>query len=145
MLREFKKFATRGNVLDMAIGVILGGAFGKIVSSLVDDIIMPPIGLMLGKVDFSNFYINLSGGSSKTLSEAKELGNVTINYGIFVNRVLDFVIIAFTIFIVIKQINKLRDKDENILSTVKTKSCPYCTYTIPLEAKRCPHCTSNLK
>ncbi len=145
MLKEFKEFAMRGNVIDMAIGIIIGAAFGKIVSSLVNDIIMPPIGKLLGNVDFSNFFINLSNNNYKSLAEAKAAGAATINIGLFVNTIIDFIIISFVIFLIIKQINRLKKKEIEAVVPVNTKACSYCTLNIPVEAKRCPHCTSNLE
>jgi len=136
MIKEFREFAMRGNVMDMAIGIILGGAFGKIVSSLVNDIIMPPIGLLLGNVDFSSLSITLKAKTAETAA-------VTVNYGVFVNTVLDFVIVAFAIFIVVKQMNRLRRKEE--LPPATTKECPQCCSTIPIGARRCPQCTSELR
>lgn len=141
MLKEFKEFASRGNVLDMAVGIILGAAFGKIVSSFVSDLLMPPIGLLLGKVDFSNLFLNLSGGSYSSLSEAKKAGAATLNYGVFVNSVIDFIIVAFAIFLLVRAVNRLR-RDTSAAPT--TKSCPECLSTIPLAAKKCAHCTTNL-
>jgi large conductance mechanosensitive channel len=142
MFKEFKDFAMRGNVIDLAIGVIIGGAFGKIVSSLVTDIIMPPIGLALGKVDFSNLYINFSGGTYATLADAQAAGAVTVNYGNFINTIINFLIIAIVIFLLVRQINKLQKPAAPALVT--TKDCPYCFIAIPLNATRCPHCTSQL-
>ncbi len=144
MLNEFKKFAMRGNVIDLAIGVVIGGAFGKIATSLVNDVLMPPIGLLLGKVDFSNLYINISGGKYESLAQAQEAGAVTINYGLFLNTIIDFVIVAFVIFMLVRQINKL-EKPEEKPATPSTKDCPYCFTAIPLKATRCPACTSALK
>jgi large conductance mechanosensitive channel len=146
MLKEFKEFALRGNVLDMAIGIIIGGAFGKIVTSLVNDIIMPPIGLLLGRVDFSNLYINLSGIAFTSLADAKAAGAATINYGLFLNEVINFIIIAFVVFLLVKQINKLkRLAPANAPAPAPaTKTCPFCQTEIPLKATRCPHCTSQL-
>ncbi len=144
MLNEFKKFAMRGNVIDLAIGVIIGSAFGKIVTSFVNDILMPPFGMLLGKVDFSNLYISLSGGHYESLAQAQEAGAVTLNYGLFLNSVIDFVIIAFVIFLLVKQINKL-ERPAETPSQATTKECPYCYSAIPLKATRCPACTSNLK
>lgn len=143
MLKEFKEFAMRGNVMDMAIGIIIGAAFGKIVSSIVSDVIMPPIGLLLGKVDFSKLYINLSGQHYDTLKQAQEAGAATINYGIFLNTLIDFLIVAFVIFLLVKQINRLKREPAPI--PVSTKECPYCLSAIPLKATRCGFCTSNLK
>jgi len=143
MLKEFKEFAMKGNVMDMAIGVIIGGAFGKIVSSLVADVIMPPIGLVLGKLDFSNLFINLSGGDFPTVAAAKAAGAPTLNYGVFINTVIDFVILAFVIFIVVKQLNRLKKAPAPADPT--TKECPECLAQIPLKAKKCQMCASPLK
>jgi large conductance mechanosensitive channel len=142
MLEEFKAFAMRGNVVDLAVGIIIGAAFGKIVSSFVNDILMPPIGLVLGRVDFSNLFLNLSGQSHATLAEAKAAGAPTINYGVFLNSVIDFVIVAFAIFLLVRAINRLHQAPP---ATPTTKSCPYCVSVIPLNASRCPHCTSELR
>lgn len=142
MLKEFKEFAMKGNVVDMAVGVILGGAFGKIVASFTNDVIMPPIGLLLGKVDFSSLYLNLSGKSYESLAAAKAAGAPTLNYGIFVNTVLDFVIVAFAIFMVVKQMNRFRAAPPPADPT--TKECPQCLSVIPIKAVRCAHCTSAL-
>lgn len=140
MLKEFKEFAMRGNVLDMAIGIIIGGAFGKIVSSLVSDIVMPPIGLLLGRVDFSSLFINLSAQPQPSLAAAKSAGAPTINYGVFLQTTLDFVIIAFVIFLLVKQVNRLK-KPETPAGTT-TKTCPFCVSDIPIKATKCRHCTS---
>ncbi|MGA7829210.1 MAG: large conductance mechanosensitive channel protein MscL [Geobacteraceae bacterium] len=145
MLKEFKEFAMRGNVVDMAVGIIIGASFGKIVSSFVNDILMPPIGRILGKVDFSNLFIDLSGNNFQTLAEAKKAGAATINYGLFFNTVLDFAIVAFAIFLLIRQINRLKREPEPVPAAPDTKECPYCLSTVPLKAIRCPHCTSELK
>lgn len=145
MLKEFKEFALKGNVLDLAVGVVIGGAFGKIVTSLVNDLITPLIGLLLGKVDFTNLFITLSGGHYATLAEAKEKGAATLNYGLFLNTVIDFLIIAFSIFIVIKQLNRFKRKQEEAKPPVTTKECPHCISSIPLKATRCPNCTSVLE
>jgi large conductance mechanosensitive channel len=142
MLKEFKEFAMRGNVLDMAIGIIIGAAFGKIITSLVGDVLMPPIGLLLGKLDFSNLFINLSGQSFASLTDAKAAGVATINYGVFFNTIIDFVIVAFVIFLLIRQVNKFKRQPEVVPTT---KECPYCLSVIPIKATRCPHCTSELK
>lgn len=144
MFKEFREFAMRGNVLDMAVGIIIGIAFGAIVTSLVNDIVMPPIGLALGRVDFSNLFINLSGGSYATLEAAKEAGAVTINYGVFVNSVINFIIIAFVLFLIVRSMNKLKRKEEAPAEPT-TKECPFCLSQIPIKATRCPHCTSQLK
>ncbi len=140
MLKEFKEFAMRGNVLDMAIGVIIGGAFGKIVSSLVSDVLMPPIGLLMGKVDFSSLFLNLSGTPQPSLAAAKAAGAPTINYGVFLQTVFDFIIIAFVIFMLVKQINRLKKPEPAAAPT--TKDCPHCLSTIPIKATKCAHCTS---
>jgi large conductance mechanosensitive channel len=144
MLKEFKEFALRGNVMDLAIGVIVGGAFGKIITSLVNDIIMPPIGLLLGKVDFSNLYLNLSGKPFANLKEAQAAGAATINYGLFLNTVIDFLIVAFIIFLLIRQINRLTVKPAAPVAP-STRECPYCCTQVSVKASRCPNCTSELK
>ncbi len=144
MLKEFKNFIMRGNVLDLAVAVIIGGAFGKIISSLVNDVIMPPIGLLLGKVDFSNLYINMSGTQYASLAEAQAAGAPTLNYGIFLNNVVDFLIVALVIFLVIRAINKIPKKAEKT-AEVTTRDCPYCMTSISNKATRCPHCTSEVK
>jgi large conductance mechanosensitive channel len=145
MLKEFKEFAMRGNVVDMAVGIIIGGAFGTIVKSLVSDVIMPPIGLLLGKVDFSNLFIVLKGRgpSYATLADAQAAGAVTLNYGAFINTIISFVIVAFAVFLVIKNINRL--KREKPVPEPTTKECPYCFSVIPIKAKRCGFCTSSLE
>ena len=142
MIKEFREFAMRGNVLDLAIGVIIGGAFGKIVTSFVNDIIMPPIGLILGNVDFANLFVNMSGGKFATLADAQTAGAVTLNYGAFLNTVIDFIIVAIVIFLLVSQINKLQKPAEAAPET--TKECPFCTSAIAIKATRCPHCTSQL-
>lgn len=145
MLKEFKEFAMRGNVVDMAVGIIIGAAFGKIVTSFVNDVLMPPIGLLLGKMNFANLFIDLSGSGFATLEEAQKAGAATINYGIFLNTIFDFVIVAFAVFLLIRQINRLRRQPEPAPAAPTTKECPFCLSTIPLNASRCPHCTSDLK
>jgi large conductance mechanosensitive channel len=145
MLKEFKEFAMRGNVIDLAVGVIIGAAFGTIVKSLVDDIVMPPIGLLVGGLDFSNLFVSLSGEHYASLAAAKAAGAPTINYGIFLNNVLNFVIVAFAIFMVVRQINRLKRETPVLPPAPTEKPCPYCVSTIPLAATRCPHCTSELK
>lgn len=149
MLKEFKEFARRGNVVDMAVGIIIGAAFGAIVNSLVADVIMPPIGLLLGKVDFSNLFIVLKEGTAAgpyaALADAKKAGAVTVNYGVFVNTIISFVIIAFAVFLLIRSINRLKRQEETPPATPTTKECPYCLSTIPIKATRCAHCTSELK
>ena len=142
MLKEFKDFLMRGNVLDLAVAVIIGGAFGGIVTSLVNDILMPPIGLLFGKVDFSSLYINLSDTAYSTLADAQAAGAPTINYGTFINTIINFLIIALTIFLVIRTANRLQKPEET--EAPSTKECPHCLSTIPLKATRCPHCTSQL-
>jgi large conductance mechanosensitive channel len=142
MFKEFKEFILRGNVLDLAVAVIIGGAFGGIVSSLVNDIIMPPIGLLLGKVNFSNMFIDLSGMNFHSLADAKAAGAATINYGLFLNTIINFLIVGFVIFLVVKASNKIK-KPAPIAAPVK-KDCPYCFSSIALQATRCPNCTSDL-
>lgn len=142
MFKEFKAFAMRGNVLDMAVGIIIGAAFGRIITSLVSDIIMPPIGLVLGKVDFSSLFLNISGTSYPTLAAAKAANAATINYGTFLNTVIDFLIVAFVIFLMVRQINRWSKPAPAAATT--TKECPFCLSTIPLKATRCPNCTSQL-
>ncbi len=145
MLREFREFAVRGNVLDMAIGIIIGAAFGKIVTSFVGDILMPPVGLILGNADFSNLFINLSGKSYATIVEAKAAGAATLNVGVFLNTVIDFLIVAFAIFLLVRQINRLKRQPEAAPAAPTTKECAFCFSSIPVRASRCPHCTSELK
>lgn len=140
MLKEFREFAIKGNVVDMAVGIIIGAAFGKIVNSFVNDVLMPPIGLLLGKVDFSSLFLNLSGKPYDSLPAAKAAGAATINYGQFFNTVIDFTIVAFAIFLLVRQVNRLKREPENT-----TKECPYCLSRVPLKATRCPSCTSELK
>jgi large conductance mechanosensitive channel len=143
VLKEFKEFAMRGNVLDLAVGVIIGGAFGKIVSSLVEDVIMPPIGRLMGPVNFSDLFINLSGKSYETLKDAKAASAATLNYGLFLNTVINFLIVAFCVFLLVKQINRFVAKPAPA-PVPTTKDCPQCAMPIPLAAKRCGHCTSQL-
>ena len=148
MLKEFREFIARGNVVDMAVGIIIGAAFGAIVNSFVSDVIMPPIGLVLGKVDFSNLYVVLKAGATAgpyaSLAAAKSAGAVTLNVGLFVNACISFVIIAFSVFLLIKGVNQLRKPKHMATVAQATKSCPYCLSSIPLKATRCPHCTSEL-
>jgi large conductance mechanosensitive channel len=146
MLKEFREFALKGNVIDLAVGVIIGAAFGKITTSLVNDIIMPPIGLLLGKVDFSNLFISLSGQPYASLAEAKVAGAATLNYGLFINNMLDFAIVAFAVFLLVKQINRLKNRLETAPAPVAPteRACPYCLTVVPLEAKKCKACTSDL-
>ena len=143
MLKEFKEFAMRGSVVDLAVGVVIGAAFGKIVTSLVDDIIMPPIGRLVGKMDFSNLFVTLGEAHYDTLAEAKKAGAATLNYGLFLNNVVNFLIVAFAIFIVVQQVNRWTKKPAPAAAPT-TKPCPQCVTEIPLAAKRCPHCTSQL-
>ncbi|MEP6934902.1 MAG: large conductance mechanosensitive channel protein MscL [Nitrospirota bacterium] len=142
MLKEFKDFAMKGNVLDMAIGVIIGGAFGKIVSSLVSDVLMPPLGLLMGKVDFSSLFINLSGTPQPSLTAAKAAGAPTINYGVFLQATFDFIIIAFVVFLLVKQVNRLKKPEP--IAALTTKDCPHCLSAIPIKATKCAHCTSTV-
>ncbi len=143
MLKEFKNFVMRGNVIDLAVAVIIGAAFGAIVTSFVNDIIMPLIGQLLGKVNFTDLFISLNGQSYATLAAAKTAGAATVNYGVFINTIINFVIIAFVIFLVIRQINRFKKPPEPAAAT--TKECPFCFTQIPIPATRCPNCTSELK
>jgi large conductance mechanosensitive channel len=145
MLKEFKEFVMRGNVLDMAIGIIIGAAFGKIVSSLVSDVLMPPIGRVLGGVDFSGLYLNISGKPFATLKEAEAAGAATIKYGLFLNTVIDFLIVAFVIFLLVKQVNRLKRAPAPAPAAATTRDCPFCLSTIPIKATRCAHCTSEIR
>ena len=150
MIKEFKEFAMRGNVVDMVVGIIIGGAFGTIVKSLVDDVLMPPIGLLLGGIDFSNFFFVLKQGTKAAapyaaLADAKTAGAVTVNYGLFLNAVISFLIVAFAVFMLIRSINVLRRQEEAPSAEPTTKECPYCMSTIAINASRCPNCTSELK
>ena len=148
MLKEFKEFAMRGNVVDMAVGVIIGGAFGTIAKSLVADVLMPPIGLLLGGVDFSNLFVTLKDGATAgpyhALADAQAAGAVTVNYGVFLNSVISFLIVAFAVFLVIKAINQMKREKEAPPAEPTTKECPFCQMTIPMKARRCGHCTSEL-
>ena len=141
MLKEFRDFTMRGNVIDLAITVIIGGAFGKIITSFVNDVLMPPIGLVLGNVDFTDLFISLNGQYFASLADAQAAGAPTINYGLFINTVIDFLIVAAVIFMMIRTVNRLHRPPT---AEVTTKECPYCFSTIPLKAARCPHCTSQL-
>jgi large conductance mechanosensitive channel len=150
MMKEFKDFAMRGNVVDMAVGIIIGGAFGTIVKSLVDDVLMPPIGLLLGGIDFGNFFLVLKQGAKAAvpyaaLADAKAAGAVTVNYGLFLNAVISFLIVAFAVFMLIHGLNAARRQKEAPPSEPTTKECPYCVSTIAIKASRCPSCTSELK
>lgn len=143
MLKDFKEFVMRGNVLDLAVGIVIGVAFGRIVSSFVADVLMPPLGLLLGGVDFSNLFVNLSGGNFATIAEAKAAAAPTLNYGLFLQAIFDFLIVAFAIFLLIRQVNRLK-REPDIVPAPSTKNCPFCVSTIALEATRCPNCTSQL-
>jgi large conductance mechanosensitive channel len=149
MLKEFKEFAMRGNVIDMAVGIIIGAAFGTIVNSLVQDVIMPPIGLLLGNVDFSNIFAVIKEGKVPgpyaSIAAAKAAGAVTINFGVFVNTIISFILIAFAVFLLVRTINKLRRQEEAPPPVPTTKECTYCFSSIPMKATRCPNCTSELK
>jgi large conductance mechanosensitive channel len=146
MLKEFKEFVMRGNVLDLAVAVIIGGAFGKIITSFVNDILMPPIGLVLGGVDFSSLYVALDGKTYESLDAAKTAGAATINYGLFLNTVIDFLIVAFVIFLVVKAANSMKKAPAPAAPAAPTtKECPHCYSTISIKATRCPNCTSELK
>jgi large conductance mechanosensitive channel len=149
MFKEFKAFAMRGNVLDMAVGIIIGAAFGTIVTSLVNDVIMPPIGLLLGNVDFSNIFAVLKEGKTAgpyaSVVAAKAAGAVTMNMGVFINTIINFIIVAFAIFLMIRSINQLKKKEAAPSAAPTTKECPFCIVAIPIKATRCPHCTSQLK
>lgn len=147
MVKEFKEFAVKGNVLDMAVGIIIGAAFGKIVNSLVEDVIMPPVGLLLGKVDFSSLFISLNGKPYESIAAAKQAGAPTLNYGLFLNNILSFLIVALAVFLLVKAVNRLRrlGEAEAVAQEVATeKACPFCCAMIPLAATRCGHCTSQL-
>jgi large conductance mechanosensitive channel len=148
MLKEFKEFAMRGNVVDMAVGIIIGAAFGTIVKSLVADIIMPPIGLLLGNVDFTDLFVVLKQGATAgpylTLVDAQKAGAVTLNYGVFANTVISFIIVAFSVFLLIRAINKMKRQEEAPPEEPTTKECPHCLSSIPIKATRCGHCTSEL-
>jgi large conductance mechanosensitive channel len=142
MVKEFKEFVMRGNVMDLAVGVIIGAAFGKIVGSLVNDVLMPVIGLALGGLDFSNLFVTLGQGTFATMADAKKAGVATLNYGVFLNTIIEFLIVAFAIFMVVKQVNKLQRPAP--AAPPATKECPFCATAIPISAKKCPHCTSAL-
>jgi large conductance mechanosensitive channel len=149
VIKEFKEFALRGSVLDMAVGIIIGAAFGAIVSSLVSDVLMPPFGLLLGRVDFSNLYAVLAAGKVTgpyaSLAAAQQAGAVTLNYGLFINRIISFVIVAFALFLMIRSMNRMKRKADVVPAEPTTKECPYCFTQIPVKAVRCPHCTTELK
>jgi large conductance mechanosensitive channel len=145
MWKDFKKFAMKGNVIDLAVAVVIGGAFGLIIKSLVNDIIMPLVGKLLGNTDFTNMFVVLGEGSFETLAEAQEAGVATLNYGIFINTIINFIIIAFSIFLVIRLMTKAKKKEEPAPAAPTTKKCPYCITEISIEAKRCPNCTSEIE
>ncbi len=150
MLKDFREFAMRGNVIDMAVGIIIGAAFGTIVASLVSDIIMPPIGLLLGNVDFSNLFIVLKEGAKAagpyaSMANAKVAGAVTINYGIFINTVISFILIVFAVFLLVRSINRLRREEQPAAAEPTTRACPYCLSNIPVKATKCAHCTADIK
>ena len=149
MFKEFKEFAVKGNMVDMAVGIIVGAAFGTIITSLVSDVIMPPIGLLLGRVDFSSLFITLKEGKVAapyaTLADAKAAGAVTMNYGLFINTIISFLIVAFAVFLVVKNINRLKREEQVPPPAVPTKECPFCLSAIPVKAVKCGHCTSDLK
>jgi len=149
MIKEFKEFVTRGNAVDMAVGLIIGVAFGAIVGSLVADVLMPPIGLLLGKVDFANLFVILKSGAVPgpyaTVAAAKQAGAVTLNYGVFINTIISFLIIALAVFLVIRQLNRMKKKAEAPAAAPATKECPYCYSSVAIKATRCPFCTSTLK
>lgn len=140
MLKDFKEFALRGNVLDMAVGIVIGASFGAVVTSFVNDLLMPPVGLLVGRVNFSNLFVNLTGRHFDSVAAAKAAGAATLNYGLFLNTVINFVIVSFAIFLLVHQVNKLREKPQSV-----TKPCAYCFSTIPIKATRCPQCTSQLE
>jgi len=145
MYKEFKEFIMRGNVMDMAVGIIIGGAFGKIVNSLVADVVMPPIGLLLGKVNFSNLFINLSGNTYTTLDEATKAGAPVLKYGVFINTIIEFLIVALSVFIMIKVVNSIKREKEQAPPPPDTKECNFCCSKIPIKATKCPNCTSEIK
>jgi large conductance mechanosensitive channel len=144
MLKGFKEFAMRGNVLDMAVGIIIGAAFGKIVASLVDDVLMPPLGKLLGRVNFTDYFISLNGTHYETLADAKKVAAPTINYGQFVNTVINFLIVAFAVYLLVQQVNRWIKKPAPAASPT-TKECPQCAMTIPIKARKCPYCTAQIE
>jgi large conductance mechanosensitive channel len=149
MLKEFKEFAMHGNMVDMAVGIVIGAAFGPIIASLVADVIMPPIGLLLGNVDFANLFVVLKAGNVPapyaSLAAAKEAGAVTLNFGLFINTIINFIIVAFAIFLLVKAMNAAKRKEPAPAAAPATKDCPFCFTAVPIKAVRCPHCTSELK
>lgn len=145
MLKEFRDFAMRGNVIDLAVGIMIGAAFNQIVNSFVNDILMPPIGLLVDETDFSNLYISLSGETYPSLSAAQEAGAATLNYGLFINNLIDFMIIAFILFLIVRQVNRIKSRVEpERIESITVKDCPYCYSAIPIKATRCPNCTSEV-
>src|SRR6202045_1833974 len=144
MMKEFKEFAMRGNVIDMAVGIIIGAAFGQIVTSFVQDVLMPPMGRLLGRVDFSNLFVSLNGQHYDTVAAAKAAGAATINYGLFINTVINFLIVAFAVFLLVRQVNRLAPKPAPAAAPA-TRDCPYCLSAVPAKATRCPHCTSEIR
>jgi len=144
MFKEFKEFAMRGNMIDLAVGIIIGAAFTTVVNSLVNDILMPPLGMIIGNVDFSNLYISLDSQTYPSLAAAQVAGAATINYGLFINNIINFLIVAFAVFLLIRGINRMSRKSQEVKAAPTTKECPYCISTIPLNATRCPSCTSQL-
>jgi large conductance mechanosensitive channel len=142
MLNEFRTFIVRGNMVDLAVGIVIGAAFTTVVTSFVSDLLMPPIGLLLGRVDFANLFVNLSGGGYPTIAAAKAAGAPTLNYGLFINSLINLLIVGFAVFLVVKQVNRLRGPAPVAAAT--TKDCPACAMPIPLKARRCPHCTSEV-
>ena len=145
MLKEFKEFAMRGNVLDMAVGIIVGAAFGQIVNSFVQDVMMPPIGRLVGHVDFSNLFVSLTGQPYDTLAAAKAAGAATLNYGMFLNTIINFLIVAFAVFLLVRQVNRLMPKPVPVPAAPATRDCPYCLSAVPAKATKCAHCTSDLR
>jgi large conductance mechanosensitive channel len=145
MIKEFKEFAMRGSVVDLAVGIVIGGAFGSIVNSFVNDIIMPPIGLLVGRADFTSLFINLTRTEYESLTDAQAAGAATINYGVFLNTIIEFFIVAFAMFLVVRQMNRWRRRKKEPAPEPTTKDCPYCLSSIPLKATRCPQCTSELE
>jgi large conductance mechanosensitive channel len=145
MLKEFKEFAMRGNVLDMAVGIIIGAAFGQVVNSFVQDVLMPPIGRLVGHVDFSNLFLNLSGKEYDSIAAAKAAGAATLNYGVFLNTIINFLIIAFAVFLLLRQVNRFMPKPAPAPTPAAMRDCPYCLNSVPAKATRCAHCTSELR
>ena len=143
MINEFRTFIVRGNMIDLAVGIVIGAAFTTVVNSFVNDVLMPPIGLLLGRVDFSNLFVTLGGGSYPTVAAAKAAGVPTLNYGLFINSIINLLIVGFAVFLVVKQVNRFRGPEP--VAPVTTKECPACAMAIPLKARRCPHCTTEIK